>query len=130
MEHLFYKELTELINKHSLEHELNDTPDFVLADVAITAMQQFASLSAKRDDWHGFNKPKLELAPTCEIKECEVCTINECCETYYEQIPTSDLLNLYKVAKEKGNVSVANTIAKVLKQTCNKLEHSLKQQIV
>lgn len=34
----FKQELTELINKHSLEKEMRDTPDFILAQVCIDAM--------------------------------------------------------------------------------------------
>ena len=34
----FKQELTELINKHGLEKEMRDTPDFILAQVCIDAM--------------------------------------------------------------------------------------------
>lgn len=33
----FKQELTELINKHGLEKEMRDTPDFILAQVCIDA---------------------------------------------------------------------------------------------
>ena len=33
----FKKELTELINKHGLEKEMRDTPDYILAQVCIDA---------------------------------------------------------------------------------------------
>lgn len=38
----FKQELTELINKHSLEKEMRDTPDFILAQVCIDAMAVFS----------------------------------------------------------------------------------------
>lgn len=50
----FKKELTELINRHSLESHFNDTPDSILANVAIDAMHVFAQRSAQRDDYHEF----------------------------------------------------------------------------
>lgn len=34
----FKQELTELINKHCLEKEMRDTPDFILAQVCIDAI--------------------------------------------------------------------------------------------
>ena len=37
----FKQELTELINKHCLEKEMRDTPDFILAQVCIDAMAEF-----------------------------------------------------------------------------------------
>lgn len=52
----FKQELTELINKHSLEKEMRDTPDFILAQVCIDAMAVFTEAIARRDEWHGFRK--------------------------------------------------------------------------
>lgn len=42
----FKQELTELINKHSLEKEMRDTPDFILAQVCIDAMAVFTEAIA------------------------------------------------------------------------------------
>lgn len=56
MEKDFKQELTELINKHSLEKEMRDTPDFILAQVCIDAMAVFSEAIARRDEWHGFRK--------------------------------------------------------------------------
>lgn len=52
----FKQELTELINKHGLEKEMRDTPDFILAQVCIDAMAVFSEAIARRDEWHGFRK--------------------------------------------------------------------------
>lgn len=41
----FKQELTELINKHGLEKEMRDTPDFILAQVCIDAMAVFSEQS-------------------------------------------------------------------------------------
>lgn len=59
----FIKELTELINKHGLESEMRDTPDYILAQVCVDAMAVFSESIARRDEWHGFktaDKPKHE----------------------------------------------------------------------
>ena len=42
----FKQELTELINKHGLEKEMRDTPDFILAQVCIDAMAVFSEAIA------------------------------------------------------------------------------------
>lgn len=52
----FEQELTELINKHGLEKEMQDTPDYILAQVCIDAMAKFSEMVAARDNWHGFRK--------------------------------------------------------------------------
>lgn len=41
----FKQELTELINKHGLEKEMRDTPDFILAQVCIDAWRYFRKQS-------------------------------------------------------------------------------------
>lgn len=52
----FVKEIAEVINRNSLEGNFNDTPDYILASVAVAAMEAFADASKVRDDWHGFRK--------------------------------------------------------------------------
>ena len=52
----FVKEIAEVINRNSLEGNFNDTPDYILASVAVAAMEAFADASKVRDDWHGFKK--------------------------------------------------------------------------
>lgn len=46
----FQTELTELINKHNLEGEMRDTPDYILAQVCIDAMAIFSEAIARRDE--------------------------------------------------------------------------------
>lgn len=52
----FSEDLIELINKHNLESIYNDTPDYVLANVAICAMTSFANNVTDRDRFHGFSR--------------------------------------------------------------------------
>lgn len=59
----FLKEIAEVINRNSLEANFNDTPDFILAKVAVEAMENFAVASKLRDNWHGAKKPKAFDVP-------------------------------------------------------------------
>lgn len=52
----FKQELTELINKHGLEKEMRDTPDYILAEICIDARAVFTEAIARRGEWHGFRK--------------------------------------------------------------------------
>lgn len=45
----FLKEIAEVINRNSLEAHFNDTPDYILAKVAVEAMENFAEASARRE---------------------------------------------------------------------------------
>lgn len=62
----FVKEIEEVINRNSLEGNFNDTPDYILARVAVAAMEVFADASKVRDDWHGFRKSKAKPVKTCK----------------------------------------------------------------
>lgn len=57
------KEIAEVINRNSLEANFNDTPDFILAKVAVEAMENFAVASKLRDNWHGAKKPEAFDVP-------------------------------------------------------------------
>lgn len=43
------KEIAEVINRNSMEAYFNDTPDYILAKVAVVAMENFAEASARRE---------------------------------------------------------------------------------
>ena len=45
----FLKEISEVINRNSMEAYFNDTPDYILAEVAVVAMENFAEASARRE---------------------------------------------------------------------------------
>jgi hypothetical protein len=73
----FAQELTELINRHSLEKEFNDTPDYVLAGIAIDAMRLFARGSTVRDDFHEFKKANKDCKETNH--SCIGCPLTDVC---------------------------------------------------
>jgi hypothetical protein len=47
----FEKDLTVLINKHSVESE-SDTPDFVLAKYLVKCLQAYELTVVRRDEWY------------------------------------------------------------------------------
>lgn len=83
---VFAKELAGLINRLSLESVFNDTPDYVLANVAIEAMEQFARNSARRDDYHEFRTADYEKKRNAILNRekespasCKGCPFTEIC---------------------------------------------------
>lgn len=46
----FINEIAEVVNRNSMEKAFNDTPDFILARIAVEAMEMFTRASAHRDD--------------------------------------------------------------------------------
>lgn len=59
-----FKELTDLLNKHSKENESN-TPDFILAKYLIGCLMAFNAAMIDRDSWYGDGEksspPKKEV---------------------------------------------------------------------
>jgi hypothetical protein len=51
----FEKELSTLINKHSIEGN-SDTPDYILAAYMNECLHAFTHAVNTRDIWHGFKK--------------------------------------------------------------------------
>ena len=75
----FVKQIAEVINRNSLEGNFNDTPDYILASVAVAAMEAFADASKVRDDWHGFRKADNRTEkPTKEKPSCKGCPSPVC----------------------------------------------------
>lgn len=68
----FLKEIAEVINRNSLEAHFNDTPDYILAEVAVEAMENFAEASARRDNWHGF-KEADKPGEVVRNEDCDNC---------------------------------------------------------
>lgn len=77
----FKQELTELINKHGLEKEMRDTPDYILAEICIDAMAVFSEAIARRDEWHGFRKADEKNAKDAKRnypEDCNICITENC----------------------------------------------------
>lgn len=74
----FLKEIAEVINRNSLEAHFNDTPDYILAEVAVEAMENFAEASARRDNWHGF-KEADKPGEVVRNEDCDNCPVRGIC---------------------------------------------------
>lgn len=86
----FLKEIAEVINRNSMEAYFNDTPDYILAKVAVVAMENFAEASARR-----------ELARVQEAdKPGEVVRNEDCDNCPVRGICPERWANQYRVAPE------------------------------
>ncbi len=47
----FERELSALINKHSMENK-SDTPDFILTDYLMGCLDNYELATKRRQDWH------------------------------------------------------------------------------
>lgn len=74
----FLKEIAEVINRNSLEAHFNDTPDYILAEVTVEAMENFAEASARRDNWHGF-KEADKPGEVVRNEDCDNCPVRGIC---------------------------------------------------
>lgn len=120
----FKQELTELINKHGLEKEMRDTPDYILAQVAVDAMAVFSEAVARRDEWHGFRNADKNYNDGNQEKptDCGACKFRFKCASYLSKCSINDLLNYFHSVD--GELE-RNLINEVLKD----VEKALKGQI-
>lgn len=83
----FIKEIAEVINRNSMESAFNDTPDYILARVAVEAMEMFTRASAHRDDYHEFRTADYEKKRNAILNRtnekpaasCKGCPFTEIC---------------------------------------------------
>lgn len=112
----FIKELAELINKHGLEKEMRDTPDYILAQVCVDAMAVFSESVARRDEWHGFRQADEKSAKDAKRNypdDCNICKDRFKCADYMTTQPISNLIQRFKNTKDKEEKAA---IAGLLKQ--------------
>lgn len=112
----FKQELTELINKHSLEKEMRDTPDFILAQVCIDAMAVFSEAIARRDEWHGFRKADEKSSQDAKHNypdDRNICKDRFKCADFMRTQPIANLIQRFKTTTDKEEKTA---IAGLLKQ--------------
>lgn len=100
----FIKELAELINKHGLEKEMRDTPDYILAQVCVDAMAVFSESVARRDEWHGFRQADEKSAKDAKRNypdDCNICKDRFKCADYMTTQPNLNLIQRFKTTKDK-----------------------------
>lgn len=107
MEKDFKQELTELINKHSLEKEMRDTPDYILAQVCVDAMAvrmaRFRKAAEKSSQDAKHNYPD----------DCNICKDRFKCADFMRTQPIANLIQRFKTTTDKEEKTA---IAGLLKQ--------------
>ena len=112
----FKQELTELINKHGLEKEMRDTPDYILAEICIDAMAVFTEAIARRDEWHGFRKADEKSSQDAKHNypdDGNICKDRFKCADFMRMQPIANLIQRFKTTKDKEEKAA---IAGLLKQ--------------
>lgn len=112
----FKQELTELINKHSLEKEMRDTPDYILAQVCVDAMAVFSEAIARRDEWHEFRKADKKSSQDAKHNypdDCNICKDRFKCADFMRTQPIANLIQRFKTTTDKEEKTA---IAGLLKQ--------------
>ena len=83
----FINEIAEVVNRNSMEKAFNDTPDFILARIAVEAKEMFTRASAHRDDFHEFRTADdRKYKAICEsekkakpVNTCKGCPLIDVC---------------------------------------------------
>lgn len=84
----FINEIAEVVNRNPTEKAFNDTPDFILARIAVEAMEMFIRASAHRDNYHGFRTADYDrkYKAICEsekkakpVNTCKGCPLIDVC---------------------------------------------------
>lgn len=119
----FVKELTELINKHGLEKEMRDTPDYILAQVCVDAMAVFSEAIARRDEWHGFRQADAEKPNEQQKAEnnidCSKCEFRMKCAEYMSRCKISELIDYFRKANDKEEKIMINAVLKDVSNSLN-----------
>lgn len=129
----FKQELTELINKHGLEKEMRDTPDFILAQVCVDAMAVFSEAIARRDEWHGFRKADEKNAKDAKINYPEDCNICKDCFKCAGYMKTQPIANLFqrmrKTNDEEERKAICDFVKNAFKATLPKKLEDIPQEV-
>lgn len=100
----FKQELTELINKHGLEKEMRDTPDYILAEICIDAMAVFTEAIARRDEWYGFRKADEKSSQDAKHNypdDCNICKDRFKCADFMRTQPIANLISVSRRQRTK-----------------------------
>ena len=129
----FKQELTELINKHSLEKEMRDTPDYILAQVCVDAMAVFSEAIARRDEWHGFRKADEKNAKDAKRncpEDCNICKDCFKCAGYMKTQPIANLIQrMRETNDEEERKAICDFVKNAFKATLPKNLEDIPQEV-
>lgn len=129
----FKQELTELINKHSLEKEMRDIPDYILAQVRVDAKVVFSEAIARRDEWYGFRKADEKNAKDAKRNYPEDCNISKDrfkCAGYMKTQPFANLIQrMRKTNDEEERKAICDFVKNAFKATLPKKLEDIPQEV-
>ena len=112
----FEKELIALINKHGMEKEFGDTPDFILAKVAIVSMMNFSAATQERDKWHGFKRadePRHKNRKTNIPDVCKICIDRFRCSEFFKRYSDGIQLKPLKAINDETETEIPSYVKEV-----------------
>lgn len=112
----FEKELIALINKHGMEKEFGDTPDFILAKVAIVSMMNFSAATQERDKWHGFKRadePRHKNRKTNIPDVCKICIDRFRCSEFFKRYSDEIQLKPLKAINDETETEIPSYVKEV-----------------
>lgn len=129
----FKQELTELINKHGLENEMRNTPDYILAEICIDAMAVFTEAIARRDEWYGFRKADEKNAKDAKRnypEDCNICKDRFKCAGYMKTQPIANLIQrMRKTNDEEERKAICDFVKNAYKATLPKKLEDIPQEV-
>ena len=129
----FKQELTELINKHGLEKEMRDTPDFILAQVCIDAMAVFSDAIARRDEWYEFRKADEKSSQDAKHNypdDCNICKDRFKCADFMRTQPIANLIQrMRKTNDEEERKAICDFVENECKATLPKKLEDIPQEV-
>lgn len=129
----FLKEIAEVINRNSLEAHFNDTPDYILAKVAVEAMENFAEASARRDNWHGFRKADEKKAKDAKRNypdDCNICKDRFKCADFMRTQPIANLIQRFKTTTDKeGKTAIAGLLKQINADASGKPQNDIPEEV-
>lgn len=96
----FKKELTKLINYHSIENGSN-TPDFLLADYLMDCLETFNKMSRHRDEWYGESSRRGINIPVCLDADMANDLVNSSSELAELQNKTEVAMGMDRIYKQE-----------------------------
>ena len=129
----FKQELIELINKHSLEKEMRDTPDYILAQVCVDAMAVFSEAIARRDEWHGFRKADEKSSQDAKHNypdDCNICKDRFKCADFMRTQPIANLIQRFKTTTDKeGKTAIAGLQKQINADASGKPQNDIPEEV-
>lgn len=129
----FKQELTELINKHSLEKEMRDTPDYILAQVCVDAMAVFSEAIARRDECTDSERRTKRTQRTQKRnypEDCNICKDRFKCAGYMKTQPIANLIQrMRKTNDEEERKAICDFVKNAYKATLPKKLEDIPQEV-